>query len=147
MVFRPQALKDSATLIEPAGRCSLPALRCKAIVRDKIGTLFGNEDGSVITWMAFGIVVMFGLATLTVDAGNFYVRQNQLQIAADTAVWGAVSLLPDEAAARAAALNYAALNLPAALQPARPTETDTPETVRCPAARPQSQQLWPANGG
>lgn len=114
MELRSQALKNQAARTALGDSSARLAMKCKAKLPGKAGTLLDSEDGGVITWLAFGLVAMFGVATLAVDVGNFYMRQNQLQIAADTAVWGAVSLLPDEVEARAAALNYAAMNLPAA---------------------------------
>lgn len=90
------------------------ARRYNATLRQRVGALLGNEEGAIAIWLSIGLTGLLGFAALAVDVGSFHLSKNQLQIAADTAARGAVSLLPDETAARAAAVNYAAMNLPPA---------------------------------
>ena len=73
-----------------------------------------DEFGSVAVWAGLGLVAIMGLAGLAVDTGYLYMQQNRLQVAADAATMAAVSQLPDQTAARNAALDYAEKNLPAA---------------------------------
>jgi len=69
------------------------------------------ESGAVYIWVAGAIVALFGVGALAIDMSFFYVLRNQAQISADSAALAAVVELPDEAAAKTAALDYANRNM------------------------------------
>ncbi|MFQ5775383.1 MAG: TadG family pilus assembly protein [Kiloniellaceae bacterium] len=73
-----------------------------------------DERGSVGILFAVSLTMIAGFAALVVDSSYFYVMQNRLQVAADAAAIAAIGLLPNQDAARTAALDYAAKNLPGA---------------------------------
>jgi len=72
-----------------------------------------DQRGSLIIWLAFGLMMIIGLASIAVDMSFLYVTQTRLQGAADAAALAAASALPDEDAARALAVEYAEKNMPA----------------------------------
>lgn len=71
-----------------------------------------DERGGVAVLMAVGLVMLLGAAAIAIDLSYAYVERNRLQVAADTAALAAANALPDETAARAAALDYAGRNMP-----------------------------------
>ncbi len=58
------------------------------------------------------LTVLIGFAAMAIDVGYMYAVQADLQKAADAAALAGASVLPDETAAVAEALDYAAQNLP-----------------------------------
>ena len=78
-----------------------------------IQAFMSDQQGSVLIFMAVGLIVCFGFAALAVDASYFYLLKNRLQTTADVAVLAASRQLPDEDAARATALAYVEKNMPA----------------------------------
>jgi Flp pilus assembly protein TadG len=70
-----------------------------------------SESGAVYVWVALGIIALFGFGALAVDMSYLYVLRNQAQITADSAVLAGAGELPDVAAARAAAKDYANRNM------------------------------------
>jgi hypothetical protein len=62
--------------------------------------------------MAIGLLASASMAALAVDMGYFYLLKTQLQTTADVSALAAVRQLPDEDAARTAAVAYAVLNMP-----------------------------------
>ncbi len=73
-----------------------------------------NQRGNVLVLFAAGIGVIVGIAGLAVDMSYAYVLRGHLQRTADAATLAGVSQLPDEAAARTEALQYADLNIASA---------------------------------
>jgi Flp pilus assembly protein TadG len=73
--------------------------------------LEGDERGAVLAFVAVGMVVLIGFSALAIDVGRLYVTRAQLQAAADAAALAAVRELPDQDAAREAALTLVAGNL------------------------------------
>lgn len=63
-----------------------------------------DRRGALAPVIAVFMPVAFGMAGLAVDVSNSFVEQNRLQTAVDEATLVAVQALPDEAAARAAAI-------------------------------------------
>jgi Flp pilus assembly protein TadG len=72
-----------------------------------------DERGTVLAVVAAFMLVAIGTASIGVDVAYLYVLRNQLQIAADAAALAAAHELPNAAAARAAAIDYATKNMPA----------------------------------
>ena len=70
-----------------------------------------SESGAVYVWVALRIVALFGFGALAVDMSYLYVLRNQAQITADSAVLAGAGELPDVAAARTAAKDYADRNM------------------------------------
>ena len=70
------------------------------------------DSGGIAVLMAAGLAVLIGAAAIAIDLSYAYVERNRLQIAADTAALAAANELPDESAARAAAQDFAARNMP-----------------------------------
>ena len=66
-------------------------------------------------FVSFSLVVLLGMAALSIDVGNLYWTRRELQNAADAAVLAAVDLLPSQGQARTAAVQYADLNRPGSL--------------------------------
>lgn len=76
---------------------------------------FGSDQrGAVMIWLSVSMIALIGLATLAIDMSYLYVTQTRLQGAADAAALAAASELPDEAAARTVAIDYAVKNMPVA---------------------------------
>ncbi len=73
-----------------------------------------NERGMISIWMALIMPTAMAAGAIAVDMSNLYVTRGQLQHTADAAVLAAVSALPDQAAATAAAQLYTEKNMPAA---------------------------------
>ena len=71
-----------------------------------------DERGGTMLLMAIGLLASASMAALAVDMGYFYLLKTQLQTTADVSALAAVRQLPDEDAARTAAVAYAALNMP-----------------------------------
>jgi Flp pilus assembly protein TadG len=67
-------------------------------------SFFADRRGAIAPVIAAFLPVAFGMAGLAVDISNSFVEQNRLQTAVDEATLVAVQALPDEAAARAAAI-------------------------------------------
>jgi Flp pilus assembly protein TadG len=70
-----------------------------------------DERGAVLAFVALVMVVLIGFSALAIDVGRLYVTRAQLQAAADAAALAAVRELPDQDAAREAALTLVAGNL------------------------------------
>lgn len=70
-----------------------------------------NEAGSVMILIAVFVVMLMGFAALVVDGGNAYETQARCQATADACALAAAGKLPDQAAAKAAALSYATKNM------------------------------------
>lgn len=70
-----------------------------------------SESGAVYVWVALGIIALFGFGALAIDMSYLYVLRNQAQITADSAVLAGAGELPDVAAARTAAKDYADRNM------------------------------------
>lgn len=73
-----------------------------------------DERGSVAVILVLCLTMILGFAALAVDASYLYLQKNGLQIAADFAALAAADILPDQDAARNAAIDIAAKNRPAA---------------------------------
>jgi hypothetical protein len=73
-----------------------------------------DRRGAAAPMMAFGIVVILGAAAIGVDLTRVRALQQSLSLAADAAALAAAARLPDEDAARAAALAYVEKNMPSA---------------------------------
>jgi Flp pilus assembly protein TadG len=69
-----------------------------------------EEKGSTAVLVALTVTALVGLAALAVDAGQLYMARTRLMTAADYAAMAGARDLPDPAAARAAAQQYAAAN-------------------------------------
>lgn len=72
-----------------------------------------DQRGSTLILCATGMMAIVGFAALVVDGGYLYGLSNKLQTTADAAALAGVSQIPDEDAAREAALAWAVKNLPA----------------------------------
>ena len=72
-----------------------------------------DERGAVLVVVALSVLFLVGLASFAVDVSYYYVLRNQLQISADSAALSALDELPNAAAARATARDYAGKNMPA----------------------------------
>lgn len=68
----------------------------------------GDESGQAIVLVALTMVILLGFVGLTIDVGNAYFTQRELQKAADAAALAAALELPDSAAAAAVAQQYGA---------------------------------------
>jgi Flp pilus assembly protein TadG len=71
-----------------------------------------DERGGTMLLMAIGLLASASVAALAIDIGYFYLIKGRLQTTADVSALAAVRQLPDEDAARTAAVAYAALNMP-----------------------------------
>ena len=71
-----------------------------------------DQRGGTMVFMAIGLFASAGMAALAVDMGYFYLLKVQLQTAADVSALAAARQLPDEDAARTAAVAYAVMNMP-----------------------------------
>ncbi|HEX2986452.1 MAG TPA: pilus assembly protein TadG-related protein [Caproiciproducens sp.] len=69
-----------------------------------------NERGQVMVLFALLVTVLIGIGALTVDIGRMAVVKSNLQNAVDAAALAAVNDLPDEAASRNSAEEYAGAN-------------------------------------
>ena len=76
--------------------------------------LLRDQRGVVAVIVALVLMMIVGTAALAVDVGYLYVLRNKLQATADAAALAGAGQLPDQTAARAAAQDYAAKNMPAA---------------------------------
>lgn len=73
----------------------------------------GDDSGAVAVIVALSLVVLLGVAALAVDVGYYLVQRGKAQTAADAASLAAASHLPEDVSgARAAAIDFAARNLP-----------------------------------
>jgi len=82
-------------------------------VWSKLNNMYKECSGSTLPLAAVLLAIIAGFAALAIDVGAMYTKQAQLQTTADAAVLAAVIDLPDETAARAAALEYSEKNMPA----------------------------------
>jgi len=81
-----------------------PTAGCKTFLR--------REDGAIAVWFAISIPILIGFAALAIDMSFGFTMRNKAQITASSAALAGAAMLPDPAAARAEALNFAALNMP-----------------------------------
>jgi Flp pilus assembly protein TadG len=72
--------------------------------------LLSDESGTAIVLFAIVITVLMGICGLVVDVGVVYCEQQKIQNALDAATLAGAQELPDTAAARAKAIEYAVLN-------------------------------------
>ncbi len=78
-------------------------------------TLFLRDtSGASFIYIAFMLTVLAGVTALSVEYGNALRVRAQLQSTAELAAIAAANALPDETAARTAAISYAETNLPIA---------------------------------
>jgi hypothetical protein len=70
-----------------------------------------DQRGSAAVLFAGGVMMLVGMAAISVDLSYLFVLRGKLQTTADAAALAAVGEVDDETA-RATALNYAALNMP-----------------------------------
>ena len=71
-----------------------------------------DQRGGTMVFMAIGLLASVGMAALAVDISYFYLLRGQLQTTADVSALAAAGELPDEDAARTAAVAYAVKNMP-----------------------------------
>lgn len=76
------------------------------------GRFARDERGSVMPLVALCMIVILGVAALTIDVGSERVLHSQLEATADAAALAAASQLPNEKKALAKALEYATKNMP-----------------------------------
>lgn len=69
-----------------------------------------EENGFVMVWAAICMMTLLTFAGLAVDVGNWHLQGGKLQRAADAAAMAGVTRLPNDAAAKAAALDALAKN-------------------------------------
>jgi hypothetical protein len=69
-----------------------------------------GEDGQVIVLVAVFMTALIGMAALVVDVGSWFHQQRATQSTVDAAALAGAQALPDTAAARAIAKDYAAKN-------------------------------------
>lgn len=112
--------------------------------RDHLRVLWQDRRGNVATLFAIAASALLGTAALAVDAGSLFVLKSRLQGAADAAALAAVSELPDEDAAAAAALDYAAKNMDTATHGTVLTSTGVELGQWNPATRTFSPGASPA---
>ena len=79
-----------------------------------LARLWHCREGSVAPLAALLVTVAAGSAALSIDLGIVYFEKSELQTTADAASLAAATYLPDQAAAKKAALLYAEKNMPAA---------------------------------
>ncbi len=72
--------------------------------------MFKRRTGTVVVYLALFMVAFLLVCALVTDIGFLFYRRAQAQKAADLAALAGASRLPDETAARAVALQYAAHN-------------------------------------
>lgn len=75
-----------------------------------IWTSIKKETGQSVILVALMIVVLCGVAALVVDTGTAYVKEGQLQTAADAAALAAAHDLPNATTAKSTAVTYAMKN-------------------------------------
>ena len=68
------------------------------------------EDGQAVVFVVFGLMVMVAMASLVIDGGSWRRTQRQVQTAADAAALAGAQDIPNQATARATALDYAQRN-------------------------------------
>ncbi len=83
-----------------------------------------DRRGSMAVWFALGMVAICGMGAVAVDLSRLYVFETQLQGAADAAALAAIDELPDENAARSAAIEYAGKNLDSAVHGTALSDSD-----------------------
>ena len=71
-----------------------------------------DRRGSVPLLVALAMAGFIGVSSLAIDSAYHYVLRGKLQAAADATALAAVSQLPDPAATRSMAQEYAAKNMP-----------------------------------
>ncbi len=75
-------------------------------------SLVREESGAILPVAVLFLGVVLGMGALAVDVTRGFVARDQLQAAADSAALAGASLVFDQAASRAAALQYGNLNAP-----------------------------------
>lgn len=73
---------------------------------------FRSERGGVAVLAGMVLICLLGSAAIAVDAAYLFLTRSRLQATADAAALAAVRALPDQAAARAAAMDLARRNMP-----------------------------------
>lgn len=79
-------------------------------MKSKLRLFFKEESGVAVIFLAISMVVLMGFTALAVDFGLVYYQRSQLQTALDSAALAAAQKLPDTAAARQTAIEYAKKN-------------------------------------
>lgn len=79
-------------------------------MKSKLRLFFKEESGVAVIFLAISMVVLMGFTALAVDFGLVYYQRSQLQTALDSAALAAAQKLPDSAAARQTAIEYAKKN-------------------------------------
>ncbi len=74
--------------------------------------LLRDRRGAVAAWVALMLVMLLGVAALTIDMGFLWVLRDRLQATADAAALAGAAQLPVEVDAKSGAVNYANKNLP-----------------------------------
>ncbi|MDX9871480.1 MAG: pilus assembly protein TadG-related protein [Clostridia bacterium] len=77
---------------------------------NEIRKMLQEQTGSAIVLLALAFTVLAGASGMVVDVGAAYIEKNALQNALDAAVLAAAQELPDTAAARNMAIEYAEKN-------------------------------------
>lgn len=75
-----------------------------------ISKFFKSETGTAVVLFALAIALLLGTVGLAVDGGLLYIEKQRIQNALDAACLAGAQELPDTAAARAKAIEYANLN-------------------------------------
>src|SRR5262245_37031449 len=70
-----------------------------------------RERGSILIIVAVMALLLFALTAWAVDGSRVYAMASTVQATADAASLAAAKMLPDQAAAKAAAISYAAKNM------------------------------------
>jgi Putative Tad-like Flp pilus-assembly len=82
--------------------------------RHRLRAFLADERGSVLPIVGLCMLVILGVAALTIDLGYQQALRSQLDATADAAALAAAAQLPDAKKAMAAAATYAEFNMPKA---------------------------------
>jgi hypothetical protein len=113
---RAEARRSSARGIPPHFRltraCKCPCARCVHDLHCNGDKCDEPERGQILAIVAIAMMVLLGMAALTIDVGSWYVAKRKMQAAVDSAALAGAQRLPNFVAARDLAAQYAATNGP-----------------------------------
>jgi hypothetical protein len=82
----------------------------KMSVRKKVKLYINKEKGAVLVWMAVGLLVSLGMASLVIDVGFIQRERARMQMACDASALAGGKELPNESAALLQARDFASKN-------------------------------------